>query len=146
MRRYNLQILEQFEHGGFWIRVLATLIDTAVLIIPIVVVEGLVEARRSWILEGAVVYGVWAAYCIPFWSASWHATLGKRLCGLIILSSDGCDLTAGRALVRYVAAIVSGAVLVGPLMVAFTERRQGLHDLMANTVVVKRSALAKAAV
>ena len=146
MRRYNLQTLEQFEHGGFWIRVLATLVDTAVLMIPIMVVEGLVEAQRSRVLEGAVVYGVWAAYCITFWLGPWHATPGKRLCGLLILSSDGCDLTLGRALVRYVAAIVSGAVIVGPLMVALTERRQGLHDLVANTVVVKRSALAEAAI
>lgn len=146
MRRYNLQTLAQFEHGGFWIRVLATLIDVAVLIIPITALEGLVDIQRSRVLEGAVVCGVWAAYCIPFWSAPWHATPGKRLCGLTILSSDGCDLTLGRALFRYVATIVSGAVIVGPLMVVFSERRQGLQDLIANTVVVKRSALAKAAI
>jgi uncharacterized RDD family membrane protein YckC len=65
---------------------------------------------------------------------------------LTILTADGFELPLSRALLRYVAIIVSGAAIVGPLLVAFTERRQGLHDLIANTVVVKRIALAKVAI
>jgi uncharacterized RDD family membrane protein YckC len=108
--------------------------------------EVLTGSGQSWWLESAVVYGVWAVYCVLFWSMRWHATPGKRLCGLTILTADGFELPLSRALLRYVAIIVSGAAIVGPLLVAFTERRQGLHDLIANTVVVKRIALAKVAI
>jgi len=146
MRRYNLQKLARIEHGGFWVRVLATLIDAAILYIATTAVEVLTDSGQSLWLESAVVYGVWAVYSIPFWSTRWHATPGKRLCGLIIVTADGCELSWNRALLRYVAAMVSEIVIVGPLLVAFTERRQGLHDLIAETVVVKRSALAKAAI
>jgi len=146
MSRYNLKAIAQIEHGGFWIRVLATLIDLALLLLPMTAVGVLVDAQRSRVLEGAVIYGVWAAYCIMFWSAPWHGTPGKRICGLTILASDGADLSLGRAVLRYVGLIVSGAVILGPVLVAFTDRRQGLHDLIAGTVVLKRSALAKAAI
>jgi uncharacterized RDD family membrane protein YckC len=146
MQRYNLQVIAQIEHGGFWVRSLATALDLAILFIPITALEVLFDTSRSRVLEGAVIYGAWAAYCIPFWSSPWHGTPGKRLCGLTILSADGVRLSLGRSVLRYIALIVSGAVIVGPLLVAFTERRQGLHDKIAGTVVVRRSALAKAAI
>jgi uncharacterized RDD family membrane protein YckC len=146
MKRYNLQAVAELEHGGLWVRTLATLVDCAILFIPIAALEVLLDARSSRVLEGALIYGVWAAYCIPFWSGPWHGTPGKRLCGLTILSSDGVELSQGKAALRYVALMISGAVVVGPLLVAFTERRQGLHDLIAGTVVVKRFALADAAI
>ncbi|HKQ14802.1 MAG TPA: RDD family protein [Steroidobacteraceae bacterium] len=144
--RYDIQMIARVEYGGFWLRVLATLIDATILYIPIIVVEELTDSTRSLWLESLGVYGVWAVYCVPFWCSSWHATPGKRLCGLAILTEDGFALTLGRALLRYLADIISGLSIVGPFLVAFTERRQGLHDLTARTVVVKRSALAKVAI
>ncbi|MBL8267523.1 RDD family protein [Steroidobacter sp.] len=144
VKRYDLRAIAQVEHGGFWIRVLAVLIDLAILIIPIMVLERLLHAEQSLLLESAIVYGIWAAYCIPFWSGGWHGTPGKRLCGLVIVSSDGSELTLSNAAFRYLAMLVSSAIVIGPLFVAFTARRQGLHDLIADTVVVKRSALDKA--
>jgi uncharacterized RDD family membrane protein YckC len=41
--------------------------------------------------------------------------------------------------VRYFAAILSAAILcIGLLMIAFTEKKQGLHDMLAGTLVVRR--------
>lgn len=146
LRQYDLRAIAQREHGGFWIRVLAGLIDLAILFIPITALELLLHAQQSVVLESAIVYGVWAAYCIPFWSGRWHGTPGKRLCGLVIVSSDGSELTLSNAAFRYIAMLISSAIIIGPLFIAFTARRQGLHDLMADTVVVKRSALVKATI
>jgi uncharacterized RDD family membrane protein YckC len=150
-RRYDLGTIAHAELGGFWIRVLATLIDATVLLIPVTLLEALIlgpsGAERGFRIEQALLtYSVWAVYCILFWSGPWHATPGKRLCGLTVLSSNGEDVTFWRSVVRYLSAVLSGAIIIGPLLVAFTERRQGLHDLLAQTIVVRRSALAKAAI
>jgi uncharacterized RDD family membrane protein YckC len=147
-RRFDPNFSARAEYGGFWIRVLATLIDAGVLFIPVSLLEAFIlnpstAASGFSIKQALVSYGVWAVYCVPFWSSSWHATPGKRICGLTILSFNGEQLTFGRSMARYLSAMVSGLVIIGPLLVIGTERRQGLHDLLAGTIVVKRSALAK---
>lgn len=60
MRRYNVQTLEQLEHGGFWIRVLATLVDTAVLLIPIAALE-VSGAGGDRVLEGRRIVAIGVA-------------------------------------------------------------------------------------
>jgi uncharacterized RDD family membrane protein YckC len=68
-----------------------------------------------------------------------HATIGKMLCGLVVTDVTGRKISFGRACGRYVAKIVSALLLcIGFLMIAFSERKQALHDLMAETVVVHR--------
>ena len=67
-----------------------------------------------------------------------RGSLGKRACGLIVVDMEGRRLTFLRATARYFSKMLSALVLfVGYLMIAFTERRQGLHDLIASTVVLK---------
>jgi len=52
---------------------------------------------------------------------------------------NGDRLTLGRSIGRYFATLLSGLTLcIGYLMAAFTERKQGLHDLICDTVVVDR--------
>jgi uncharacterized RDD family membrane protein YckC len=78
------------------------------------------------------------AYFVGFESSAYQATPGKMALGLIVTDSDGRRISPMRAVGRYFAKILSGMILlIGFIMVAFTERKQGLHDMIAGTLVVK---------
>ncbi len=67
-----------------------------------------------------------------------QATPGKMVFGLRVATADGEPIGFGRATGRFFGKIVSGMIFnVGYLMVAFTSRKQGLHDMIANTVVMR---------
>ena len=71
-------------------------------------------------------------------SSSWQATVGKKLLNLKVTDMNGDRLTFGRATGRYFGKILSSLIcLIGFIMAAFTEKKQALHDMMANTLVVK---------
>jgi len=67
-----------------------------------------------------------------------QATIGKGILGLRVTDLDGNRITFLRAAIRDLAKIISAFILlIGFIMVAFTERKQGLHDMIAGTLVVK---------
>ncbi len=88
----------------------------------------------------AVLVGEWLYFAF-LESSSWQATLGKKTLGLAVVNADGTQLTFGRASVRYVAKIVSGITLcIGYMMAGWTPQKRALHDMIAETLVVKRTA------
>ena len=77
-------------------------------------------------------------YFVLMESSAKQATLGKMALGLVVVDVDGNRISFLRALGRYFAKILSGIILlIGYIMVGFTERKQGLHDMIASTLVVK---------
>jgi uncharacterized RDD family membrane protein YckC len=75
-------------------------------------------------------------------SSAWQGTVGKRIVRIVVTDQYGRRIHFGRATGRFFGKIVSAlALFVGYLMVIFTERRQGLHDLMAGTLVVRQEHL-----
>jgi uncharacterized RDD family membrane protein YckC len=148
-------------YAGFWRRFAAFLIDAVLLLISLLVVDfvgaifvgfGLLSSGQDITSDNTlgaqlVIILVWAAlawlYYAGLESGPWQGTVGKRLLRLVVTDMYGRRIGFGRATGRYFAKILSGVVLlVGFLMVAFTERRQGLHDLMAGTLVVRQEHLA----
>ncbi len=132
--------------AGFWIRVLAYIID----FIPLAIIAGVLAFASgqslldtdpsaplySWADFVNLVIGI--AYFVGFESSSYQATPGKMALGLIVTDTDGRRISLMRALGRYLAKIPSAMILgIGFIMVGFTERKQGLHDYMASTLVVK---------
>ena len=78
------------------------------------------------------------AYFVLLESSRWQATVGKRVCRLRVTDLSGRRIGTGRALGRYLAKFVSALLLgIGFLMVGWTRRKQGLHDLMAHTLVMR---------
>lgn len=136
------------RYAGFWIRVAAAVIDGVVTYLVTIVLAfalgialalnggGEAMAELAGGLGGLLV-GV--LYFAGLESSVRQATLGKMAVGVLVTDTEGRRLTFARALGRYFAKAVSGLLLgVGFLMVAFTRRKQGLHDLMAGTLVVHR--------
>ncbi len=78
------------------------------------------------------------AYFVALESSRWQATLGKRVCRLRVTDEAGLRIGILRALGRYLGKFVSAFILgIGFLMVGWTRRKQGLHDIMADTLVMR---------
>ncbi|GMU65593.1 MAG: hypothetical protein AMXMBFR36_18670 [Acidobacteriota bacterium] len=138
-------------YAGFWIRVLAYLIDGAIggLLVGIFVVLGFVAAfvlppevaiLASTALSAIGGFGYLFLFMLWF-PAKKGATPGKKLLGLAIVTDGvrpGQGLGWGKAFIRLIGHLASGAVFsIGYLLVAFTSKKQGLHDLIAGTFVVR---------
>ena len=68
-----------------------------------------------------------------------QGTAGKLALGIKVTDMSGARVSFGRATGRHFAKIISGFILgIGFLMVAFTKRKQGLHDLVAGCLVLNR--------
>ncbi len=136
------------DYAGFWIRVGAYLIDFVIIMaiayvvslatgVPMFDLEA-AAAGPAYTIADAINFVVGIAYFAGFESSSWQATPGKKALGLIVTDSSGARISFLRGVGRYLAKILSGLILlIGFIMVAFTERKQGLHDYIASTLVLK---------
>lgn len=132
-------------YAGFWRRLGAYLIDWIILFAAMVAIGAAAggygdggDAKLAINLFAWI--GSWLYFALMENSA-WQATLGKRVIGIRVCNAAGERISFGRAAGRYFGKIISGMMLgVGFLMVAFTARKQGLHDLMANCLVVDKTA------
>ena len=120
---------------GFWKRVLAYIIDYLVTFLPYGIVEVIFDGKIYFII---LLLFSWA-YTAGLHSSSWQATVGKRLLGFIVVDEYGDRLTLKRATCRFFAEILSTLLFfIGYIIVAFTKHKQGLHDKIAKTFVIKK--------
>jgi uncharacterized RDD family membrane protein YckC len=138
---------DHIAYGGFWIRFAAYLIDAVVLSI----VGGIIGAIFGVIvgLSGGSVnsarFGGYGIGIVLGWlyfafmeSSERGATLGKMALGLRVVTDQGQRLSFANATGRYFAKFVSAIILgVGFIMIAFTDRKRALHDMIAGTLVIK---------
>ena len=137
-----------FEYVGFWPRVGATIIDTVILLLlttPLLVaiygwgyftddktpfIAGPADFLISWVFPAFAV--------ILFWLYK-RATPGKMAVSAIVVDAQtGNPLTVGQSIGRYLAYFVAVLPLfLGIIWVAFDRRKQGWHDKLAGTVVVR---------
>lgn len=146
------------DYAGFWPRVGAALIDTIIVlaaatlatVIAIVIAVGLVDEHTTAgkdTLAGvatavflvALFIGGWL-YTALYESSAKQATLGKRLLGLIVADSQGRRISFARATARYFSeAFLTGNTFgIGYLIVIWTAKKQTVHDLVCDTVVLRR--------
>jgi uncharacterized RDD family membrane protein YckC len=122
------------QYAGFWMRFLAAVIDCVVLVVGTGVL--FVVSFGSLGVAGFAVAWLYEAFLV---SSEWQATLGKRVLNIVVTDMNGGRISFARATARHFAKYVSGFILfVGYIMAAFTERKQALHDLMAETLVIQR--------
>lgn len=132
--------------AGFWIRVVAYLVD-AVAIWVVALVVGLVVGlgapgsgdQAAANLATGLAYLLSVVYFVYFWSgAGGGRTPGMRVFGLKVVRTDGPALTVTQAIIRMVGMFVASLPLgLGLLWVAFDKDKQGWHDKIASTFVVK---------
>lgn len=125
--------------AGFWIRVVAFIVDAVIVGFVANLLNGLVSGGDEMTRRSGLSTLLGIAYYAYFWSASGEGrTLGMRLFKLKVVRTDGAPLTVGGALVRYVGLVVSFVCLfIGVVWVAFDADKQGWHDKIAGTYVVR---------
>ncbi len=133
--------------AGFWIRFGAWFIDLVVLIVAQVAVAAAwpgtsvsehFGSEELWTAFDSVNLVVSVLY-YTLGVSIWSTTIGKRLLGLYVLRPDGSKAGPGYAFARWLGYIPSTLLLLGGyLMVAFRDDKRALHDLMADTVVIRR--------
>lgn len=131
------------RYAGFWIRTAAYLIDLAIAGTIAAVVTRLffggfylseVDGYRDGGAISLIVSWLYFAYQE---SSVKQATIGKLLVGIKVCSGKGARLTFANATGRYFAKMLSAILLlVGFIVVAFDEKKQGLHDKLAKTFVI----------
>ncbi len=148
--------LSTLRKAGFWLRALAFLVDLAV-VAALAAVGGMLVAgavrtggwfssapaiAQEW-LEGSAsaLLSVLIDLCYFTLFVGWRGqTPGKMLFRLRIIRVTGGEVGYGRAFVRWIGQILSFMLLgIGFLMIAFSREKQGLHDKLAGTYVVRLS-------
>src|SRR5688572_18852960 len=127
------------NYGGFWIRFLAYVVDSAIVTIAFTgVVMGLTVMGLELFAPSLIYFVFFVLYFALMQSSARQATLGKALCGLKVTDAAGERISLPRALAREAAKIISSlTLLIGYVIAAFTTRKQALHDFVASTTVVR---------
>lgn len=136
----------QIGYAGFWMRYLAfnldSLITSIIITLPLNIVVAVVGASTGFkvvmfLLQIVLIY----TYFIYLTNKN-QATIGKKLLGLRVVSEGGAPLSLGKIILREtVGKFISMVILfIGYLMVAFTSKKQGLHDKIAGSVVLSNRA------
>jgi len=133
------------KYAGFWIRFVAAFIDGFVLTIPILIISFLSyflldESIFVSLLIQVIVFALFLAYFVLM-TNKYQATVGKMAVGIIV-----CDInTLGKAksnnifkreIINRLTATILPILFV---VVAFTDKKQGLHDIAADTVVIYKN-------
>ncbi len=147
-------ITEGREYAGFWRRVWAGTIDVCLEIVVALLLTLVIDTffklfGRSFGLERESTKYIAGFIFVPLlavggWlyaalseSSRYRATVGKRIMHLQVVNADGEKLNFGQASVRHVMKFLSLFTLgIGFLMAAFTKRRQALHDLPNECLVI----------
>jgi uncharacterized RDD family membrane protein YckC len=154
-------------YAGFWLRVLAYLVDAFILgifAIPIVVgaamamgIGGILSRvpRNEdpfsngmppalflfiWFCVLLGLAGTWLYYAL-LESSEWQGTAGKKILGLIVTDMVGNRVSFARASGRHFGKLVTSFIPlgIGYAMAGFTAKRQALHDMLASCLVLRKS-------
>ena len=153
------------EYAGFWRRWVAYIIDQLILAIPkwiLCAVWGIqflgvfdfsnccsgdfefdMNKLGALILSaiwlGMLMYLIELIYYALFESSRKQATPGKMALGIIVTDSQHQRITFGRSLGRNLGKIVSSLILnIGYIIAGLSAKKQALHDMMADCLVVMR--------
>ena len=155
--REGVAPMASVPYAGFWLRVLALLIDAIILMVVQTIIQfavgggamgtlqpdpehaermlgpALAAAGLAWLI-GLVVGCTYESLFV----SRLGATPGKMALGLKVVRPNGELVDLGRAIGRYFAKMLSWIILgIGYIMVAFDAEKRGLHDLICDTRVIK---------
>ena len=141
-------------YAGFLLRNAALFLDTWIASIPSVLISALLtlplaltsgeplsqafgKPPISIIFNSLAVILMWSYFVLTTYK--FGGTLGKKVFKLQVISENGAPITLSKTIIREIPGkIISGLILaIGYLMVAFSKEKQGLHDHLAGTHVIR---------
>jgi uncharacterized RDD family membrane protein YckC len=145
MQDSNNYIQPKVQFAGFRRRFAAFIIDSFLIGCGLGFLQGIVfnveengVVHTNETISYAISFLAMIIYHGFFLSSKWQATPGKMCMGLYVVNNDGSKLSFFKAICRNsIGYIISSIILYfGFLMIAFTEKKTGLHDLIFGTYVV----------
>jgi uncharacterized RDD family membrane protein YckC len=137
------------QYVGLVTRTLAFGVDAALIDAVALLVGGTValsfsvltvpqHVRTVAVAVGGAVYVLWTVgYFVTFWATTGQ-TPGARLLGIRVVASSGGTIRPRRAVLRFAGLTLAVIPLfAGILWILVDDRRRGLQDLVARTVVVE---------
>lgn len=141
-------------YAGFWERFLAISLDFAIIATPlaalIVAVINTMHVEFPGMFSRTTIFIPFGPYRVILLVVAWpyfalmesserRATLGKRMLGLVVVDRYGERVSFIRASVRYFCRIPAEVLcLIGYVLSVFTDKRQGLHDLVSGCLIVRK--------
>ncbi len=149
------------HYGGFWVRLLAIFIDGILLSVVNSIILGVLFASIGFKMDSAslsamgktgkfdsqflIAYFIYLACAyviqIAYYTIAigkWGKTIGKAALKLKVVKPDGSRVSYWRAFGRALAYQLNGFTLgLSFLIIAFTGKKRGLHDYIADTIVIK---------
>jgi uncharacterized RDD family membrane protein YckC len=141
------------HYGGFWRRFVAISIDSIIIdlftLVLFLIGNRIVPTDNSFAYAVIIPYYGMALLLNAAYFTYFHGTTGqtpgKWLLGLRVVQTDGAPLTPGIAFLRWVGYIISKIPLyLGFIWAAFDGRRQGWHDKLAGTCVIRTAVYRRA--
>ena len=155
----------EIRYAGFWLRLVAFLIDYFllefvgfILSLPFIggIILSAISLENARPQEGLAIFGAvgiaslvllvilinlllgWLYYAF-MQSSKLQATIGKMALNIIVTDLEGNRITFGRATARYFSKIISNMTLyIGYILAGLTEKKQALHDMIAGTLVIRK--------
>jgi uncharacterized RDD family membrane protein YckC len=146
---------QELEYVGFWPRCVASLIDSVLLMFVLMPILAMLfswsyldasigATSATWSMNFSSRANSWTAHILvalvvlAFWYYK-QSTPGKMLFkAQIVDAKTGQKMSPGQAFGRYLAYAVSVLPFcLGLIWVAFDSKKQGWHDKLAGTVVVR---------
>jgi len=122
------------QYAGFWRRFGAIIIDgliLSVVLVPLRITSVFTPFGIPLVFSYVLSPVIGWLYFALMESSKFQGTLGKMALGIIVTDMEGRRVSFGK--------IISAIILcVGFLMIAFTEKKQGLHDMLANCLVITK--------
>ena len=131
-------------YAGFWTRFWAYLLDLIVIgSINRMIINPVFRALDVSLIEDGIFSPMSIATAIVFYlyfvlmTKFFGQTLGKMVFGLKVVELDGKGLSWGTVIFReWIGRFISATIMILYVVVAFTKKKQGLHDLFADTTVI----------
>ena len=136
-------------YAGFWCRFAAMLIDAIILSVGASIIGSIIGAfvraampgtvEEALVLCKIIALAMGWLYFALMESSSTQGTLGKMALGIIVTDMNRGRVSLGRATGRHFAKFVSVlTLLIGYIMAGFTDKKQALHDMIADCLVLKK--------
>lgn len=143
------ELVRDDVYASFWRRGAAAVIDGLISLAVLWPMAWLayVRVNNAWVMFAIVLlvnqitrFLIVVTYFALFEASPMRATPGKYLLGIRVVDDNGDRVTWPQAYGREFLKMLSGVLfMIGLFMIAFTKRRQGFHDQLANTRVVYRT-------
>lgn len=135
---YNIK---EFEYAGFIDRLLAGILDTIIIYLPIIIIENIIIFTTLKPLSTIILFEIILPFIITifFWTSK-SATPGKLIMNMYIVDEKtGNPIEMAQSIMRYIGYFPAMLIFgLGLIWIAVDQKNQGWHDKIAGTIVIKK--------